>query len=70
MVAAKLAKMEQGARTDLKPSANLQEVSRAQAAELLSVSERSVNTAKKVERQGAPELIEAVEQARGCSGIN
>lgn len=61
MAAAKLSNMQQGARTDIKPAANLQEVSRANAAELLNVSERTVNTAKKVERQGAPELVQAVE---------
>lgn len=63
MVAAKLANMESGARTDL-PTANLQEVSRAEAAEMLNVSERTVNTAKKVENQGAPELVDAVEQGQ------
>ena len=35
-----------------KNSANLQNTSRAEAAKLLNVSERSVNTAKKIERQG------------------
>ena len=59
MVAAKLAKMS----VDKPNSANLQNnTSRAQAAELLNVSERSLNTARKVERQSAPELVEAVEQ--------
>jgi hypothetical protein len=37
-VAAKLANMQQGARTDKEHSANLQEVSRAKAAEMLNVS--------------------------------
>ena len=53
--------MEQGERTDLQPSANLQKVSRAEAAELLNVSERTVNAASKVKDEGAPELIAAVE---------
>lgn len=61
MVASKLAKMPQGARTDLQPSANLPEVSQPQAAAMLNVSERSLRTAKTVQEQGAPELIEAVE---------
>jgi N6-adenosine-specific RNA methylase IME4 len=61
MVAAKLAKLPQGARTDLGPRANLHEVSAAQAADMLNVSERTVKTAKVVERDGAPELIQAVE---------
>ena len=62
MVAAKLADMESGERTDLGPPANLQEVtSRAEAAEMLNVSERSVNAAKKVQMGGVLSLIEAVE---------
>lgn len=46
IVAAKIANMRQGARTDLEPSANLPEVSQAEAADLLNVSERSVRSAK------------------------
>jgi hypothetical protein len=42
MVAAKLANMRQGERTDLEPSANWQKVSIRRAAEILNVSERSV----------------------------
>lgn len=61
MVAAKLAKMPQGARTDLQPSANLPEVSQPAAAALLNVSERTLRTAKTVQEQGAPELVAAVE---------
>ncbi|MBO6755449.1 MAG: hypothetical protein JJ902_03930 [Roseibium sp.] len=64
MVAAKLANMQQGARTDLEPSANLQEVSSAQAADMLNVSERTVNAAKSVQRQGSPELVEKVERGK------
>ena len=37
MVAAKLANMKSGTRTDIEPTANLQEVSRAEAAEMLNV---------------------------------
>lgn len=59
MVAAKIADMGSGARTDI-PTANLQEVSRAAAAEMLNVSERSVNSAKKVQRDGASELVDKV----------
>jgi ParB-like chromosome segregation protein Spo0J len=61
IIAARLATMRQGARTDLEHSANLPEVSQAQAASMLNVSERSVRTAKTVLDQGVPELIEAVE---------
>ena len=54
MVAGRLANMRQGTRTDLEPSALMQEVpqdieiSQEQAAELLNVSERSVRSAKVV----------------------
>ena len=67
-VAAKLANMKQGERTDLEPSANLQKVSQSEAAEMLNVSERSVATAKKVIDQGAPELVDAVE--RGDASVS
>src|ERR1043166_1833343 len=42
MVAARLANMRQGSRTDLALSANLPEVSQQQAAALLNVSERTL----------------------------
>jgi hypothetical protein len=62
MVAARIADMRQGERTDL-PSAKLQKVSRvsrAQAAEMLHVSERSVADAQKVMTSGVPKLAHAV----------
>jgi hypothetical protein len=62
MVAAKLANMRQGERTDLEPSANLRKVSQSDAAKLLNVSERSVSSAKAVCDQAVPELIKKVEQ--------
>lgn len=65
MVAAKLANMAQGERTDIEPTANLQKVSlvsRADAASMLNVSERSVNTAKMVEAKAPAEVVKAVEQ--------
>jgi hypothetical protein len=62
MIAARLANMPSGKRTDLQPTANLQEVSRAEAAKLLNVSERTVNTAKKVEQNAISELLEKVNQ--------
>lgn len=66
MVAAKLANIENGGDRFTEQSANLQSgsTSRAEAAELLNVSERTVNTAKKVEQRGAPELVDAVEQGQ------
>jgi hypothetical protein len=61
-VAAKLANMGQGERTDLEHSANLQKVSRADAAKLLNVSTRSVAAADKVIHEGSEDLIHAVER--------
>lgn len=64
MVAARLADMRQGERTDIEPSANLRKVAKmaqGKAAETLKVSPRSVSDAKKVQRQGTPELIAAVD---------
>ena len=69
MVAAELAKMEHGGSRKTDQAANLrldigadvpQPVSVEQAAEMLNVSTRSVETAKKVIRDGVPELADAV----------
>jgi len=62
MVAARLANMRQGRRTDLQPSANLPEVSQQLAAQTLNVSERMVRHAKSVLSEGVPELMQAVDQ--------
>lgn len=62
MVAANLATMRQGERTDLEPSANLPKVDQATAADKLNVSERSLRSAKKVREEAEPELVQAVEQ--------
>jgi ParB-like chromosome segregation protein Spo0J len=61
MVAARLAKMPQGARNDI---AQIQAMSQPRAAEMLNVSRASVQTAKHVQEQGAPELIKAVEAGK------
>lgn len=61
-VAAKLANMAQGERTDREPSANLQKVSQADAAQMLNVSTRSVAAAAKVLHDGDEELVHAVER--------
>jgi ParB/Sulfiredoxin domain len=61
MIAARLANMRQGERTDL-PSIEGRLVSQQQAAELLNVGIASVERAKIVREQGAPELVEAVER--------
>lgn len=62
MVAARLANMRQGTRTDLEHSANLPNVSQSQAAGLLGVSDRSLRSAKTVRFKGEPEVVSAVEQ--------
>jgi hypothetical protein len=64
MVAAKLANIKNTDFVGNQHSANLQspQTSRAEAAALLKVSERTVNTAKKVEQNAVPELIKKVEQ--------
>lgn len=63
MVAAKIANMRQGERTDLaEPSANLRKVPQQAAAQMLNISERSLQTAKQVIEKGIPELQQAVER--------
>ena len=59
MIAAKLATMRQGARTDLAPNGARSD---ANAAEAFSVGERTVERAKAVRRDGSPELIAQVER--------
>jgi ParB-like chromosome segregation protein Spo0J len=61
MVAAKLANMRQGHRSDKQPSANWQKVSATDAAKSLNVSERSVARAVEIKKNGAPELVAKVE---------
>ncbi len=58
MVAAKLADMPQGARSDLGPIGTM---SAAQAADALNVGERSVKRAKSVRKYGNEKLVKAVE---------
>lgn len=59
MVASRLAKMPQGARTDI---ASIDAMSQSQAAELLNVGRASVQRAREVIDNGAPELVQAVER--------
>lgn len=61
-IAARIANMRQGQRTDLQPFANLQKVSLAQAADMLNVSPRSVAHASRLLEDGIPELIAAVDR--------
>lgn len=60
MVAAKVANMRQGERTDLSPIG--EKISQEQAAAMLNVSKRNVERAAKVQAHGAPELVSAVER--------
>lgn len=62
MVAADLATMRQGERTDLQPSENLPKVSQGEASKLLNVSDRSLRTANTVKQSAAPEIQNAVKQ--------
>jgi hypothetical protein len=64
MVAARLATMRQGERTDLEPSANVPKVSQPSAAKTLSISERALRHARRVQDHGAPELARAVDRGR------
>lgn len=65
MVAAKLAKMERGGDMVSEQSANLRNgPTQSDAAEMLNVSRRAVQTARKVENAGTPEIIGAVEDGR------
>lgn len=67
MVAARLATMRQGERTDLakgQPSANLPKVAQPAAAKALSISERTLRAARRVQDHGEPDLVRAVERGR------
>ncbi len=61
MVAAKLATLGQGARTDLAPIGGM---SQAQAAQLLNVGERTIARGAGVLKSGSPELVHAVESGK------
>ncbi|MCX5570603.1 MULTISPECIES: MT-A70 family methyltransferase [Kaistia] len=65
IIAARVATMRQGERTDLtEPSANLRKVSQGEAARAANVSDRSVTTAREVLAHGSAELVRAVEGGR------
>ena len=57
-----LANMRQGTRTDLEHRAKLPQVSLDDAARKVGVGRRSVVTAKKVQKDGDPALVEAVKR--------
>jgi len=62
IVAAKIATMKQGERTDLSP--NGEKLSQGEAADLLNVGKRTVERANEVIKAGTPELIEKVESGK------
>ena len=66
MVAAKLANMQQGARTDI---ASIEAMSQPQAAEMLNVSRSNVQRAAKVIAEAEPEIVQAVEQGNVSSCV-
>ena len=68
MVAANIANMPLGGAQHRTANLQTETHTRAEAAQMLNVSERSVNTAKKVQTTGTPELTEAVTQGRVSSG--
>jgi hypothetical protein len=62
-VAARLANMRQGERTDLSPIGG-KSISQDEAADLLNVGKRTVERAKVVYREAETEIIHAVEQGK------
>lgn len=65
MVAARLADMRQGERTDLAgPSANLRKVAQTEAASKLNVSPRLVTSARTVQEKGSAKLRHAVDTGK------
>jgi ParB-like chromosome segregation protein Spo0J len=67
MVALKIASLKRGGdwRSEEAKSANLRlDTSRAEAAKVLNVSERSIDSAAAVAKKGVPELVQAVEQGK------
>lgn len=66
MIAARLANMRQGERTDMtvEPSANLPKVDQPAAARALSISERALRHARAVQDRGVPELSRAVDAGK------
>jgi ParB-like chromosome segregation protein Spo0J len=68
MVAARLAKMKQGARTDIANIPPIGGMSQAEAAKTMNVSERSVERASAVLKKGDPEIVDAVERGEVSLG--
>ncbi len=64
MIAAKLANMKSGERTDLEPGSNSGKVSQDDAAAKLNVGRAAVQQAAIVKNLGSPELQAAVEEGK------
>jgi hypothetical protein len=64
MIAARIANMRQGERTDLQPSAPGPKVSQEQAAQALGVGTRSVTRGRYILDHGTPEEIEAAVEGK------
>ncbi len=62
-VTTEMANMKSGRRTDTKPGANLREVSIEEAAKIMGVSPRLVDSAKKVQRED-PDLFEEIKEGK------
>ena len=68
MIAASVANMRQGERTDIEPSANLPKVSQSEAAEMFIVSERLVRDAVKIRAEADDDTIKGIEQGKTTIG--
>ena len=64
MIGAKLANMKAGDNQYTQGRANLPDLSNGDAAEKMNVSARSIKSAKKVQSQGIPELVNQVESGK------
>lgn len=64
MVAARIANMRQGERTDLEPSEIFPKVSQKDAAKMFGISDKLLRGAKKIIEEGTPEQIESVQKGQ------
>jgi ParB-like chromosome segregation protein Spo0J len=64
MIAGRVANLEQGVRSDRAATLPVLPVTQSAAASMLAVSERSVRSAVKIQHEGEPQLILAVEEGR------
>lgn len=64
MLAARIANMRQGERTDLELSEQVPKVSQKDAAKMFGISDKLLRGAKKIIEEGTPEQIESVEKGQ------